>query len=474
MVAAATISRESHPHCQGCAPLKSEAESSAASIPRGCHARAGRASASNAENACERFFWALQGVNFNVYGLVSHSGDLVERYEYTPYGRRTVYSRGWLRADLNGDGVVSSADLVAFDEADSGPNEGASIADVRGQGYLSEDAREEDIQERIGLSVADDPLVMHSRLESFRTDSQRTYSGSYGGYGSLCDIGHQGLLHDKEFGPAATGLVHNRARTLNPHLGRFNQRDPMDSEQPRGGYHDGMNLYQYASASPVDTSDPTGLKCLVGGQLTQYRIPIAAADAYYVGTPHADAARWLEGDRERNANGLIPGGKVFAFPRLKKTGPGIVESKANNRYKRRAFKVAYFLFFVSVDVCNPEDCRVEVWEKYRAESLGRKGRWQVEQRHTVRAFRKVTSMPPWNKRALMAKRRSPVSGHTHKLLLADMPTVVSRFIFPRVVSRQSIEQEFRIFDKPSGARVATLTNSIKIGFTSKGALWDSP
>ncbi|HUU43284.1 MAG TPA: hypothetical protein VMX57_05860 [Planctomycetota bacterium] len=36
---------------------------------------------------------------------------LVERYEYTPYGRRTVYSRGWLLEDINDDGVVDQTDL---------------------------------------------------------------------------------------------------------------------------------------------------------------------------------------------------------------------------------------------------------------------------------------------------------------------------------------------------------------------------
>jgi RHS repeat-associated protein len=129
------------------------------------------------------------------------------------------------------------------------------VADINGDGRVNgdEDGWEDFFENRAGQSVADDPLVMHSRLESFRTDSQRTYSGSYGGYGSLCDVGHQGLLHDKEFGPAATGLVHNRARTLNPHLGRFNQRDPL-------GYPDGMNGYEYEGSSPIGRLDPGGRK----------------------------------------------------------------------------------------------------------------------------------------------------------------------------------------------------------------------
>lgn len=44
-------------------------------------------------------------------------------------------------------------------------------------------------------------------------------------------FGHQGLQHDEEL-----GLIHNRARTLHPRLGRFMQRDPL-------GYLDGMSLY---------------------------------------------------------------------------------------------------------------------------------------------------------------------------------------------------------------------------------------
>jgi RHS repeat-associated protein len=98
---------------------------------------------------------------------------------------------------------------------------------------------------------------MHSRLESFRFEwLNGPYSWQSGAAGSLCDVGHQGLLHDKEFGPAATGLVHNRARTLNPHLGRFNQRDPL-------GYPDGMNGYEYEGSTPSKALDPQGNRAQV-------------------------------------------------------------------------------------------------------------------------------------------------------------------------------------------------------------------
>jgi RHS repeat-associated protein len=64
---------------------------------------------------------------------------------------------------------------------------------------------------------------------------------------SLCDFGHQGLLFDKEF-----GTYYNRARTYNPRMARFHERDPK-------GYVDGMGVYQYARSAPVTGCDPMGL-----------------------------------------------------------------------------------------------------------------------------------------------------------------------------------------------------------------------
>ncbi|MFP4054841.1 MAG: RHS repeat-associated core domain-containing protein, partial [Phycisphaerae bacterium] len=196
------------------------------------------------ENACERFFWALQDVNYNVLGIVTRSGGLIERYEYTPYGQRTIFSRSWMLDDLNGDGTCSLADLSLVG-AEQGSTD-ASAADLNGDGIVDDD----DDFTSWDASIMADPLVMNPTLESFRTDSQCLATG---GYGSLCDIGHQGLLHDREFGPAAGGLIHNRARTLNPTLGRFMQRDPL-------GYPDGMNGYSVCRSNPGIYRDPDGTR----------------------------------------------------------------------------------------------------------------------------------------------------------------------------------------------------------------------
>jgi RHS repeat-associated protein len=60
-------------------------------------------------------------------------------------------------------------------------------------------------------------------------------------------IGHQGLMQDGE-----SGLIYNRARYLNPSLGRFILRDA-------SGYTDGCNLYLDEVGNPLRHLDPEGL-----------------------------------------------------------------------------------------------------------------------------------------------------------------------------------------------------------------------
>jgi len=136
------------------------------------------------------------GANFNppsprrwlrragVLGITDPNGVLVERYEYTPYGQRTVYRK-------------------------SGPDDALTTA----------------------------PLYHSQQVADATTRHPYT----------LCDIGHQGLLHDREF-----GLVQNRYRYLPP-TGKWHQRDPMV-------YADGMGLYECLASDPVSFVDPDGAR----------------------------------------------------------------------------------------------------------------------------------------------------------------------------------------------------------------------
>jgi YD repeat-containing protein len=245
-------------------------------------------------------FYVMQDANYNVLGVATDYGRLVERYEYTPYGRRAVFSHGWLLADANDDGVVDTGDQTLYQASDSS-------ADFNGDGTVDTD--DGDILTAcLGNSLPDgdtDPLVTRPTLGSFRH--------AMSGVGS-CEVGHQGLLHDEEL-----DLVYNRSRMHDPGTGRLMQRDPGAADvvrnlaggtmspagySPHGAsgikqypsvflpipvtlavrtpdyslllaqlgaaealmpftvqsqFQDGPNLYQRVRSSPVGYLDPTGL-----------------------------------------------------------------------------------------------------------------------------------------------------------------------------------------------------------------------
>jgi len=139
----------------------------------------------SADSNCEALCYPLQNANFNVLGLADANGVLVERYEYTPYGQRSVYKK-------------------------AGTNDALTSA----------------------------PLDHSQRVEG--ASGPQPYT--------LCDLGHQGLRRDKEF-----GMYDVRTRPWPPLLGRWAVRDY------GGGYVDGMSLYQYVRGNPVPHRDPKGL-----------------------------------------------------------------------------------------------------------------------------------------------------------------------------------------------------------------------
>ncbi len=191
---------------------------------------------------CSRHFYALQDANFNVLGVTTHGGKLVERYEYTPYGRRDVYSLGYLRADFDFDGDVDTFDYGIW-QSGFGMTEGATAADGDADGDGDVDAFDDSIrQTESGSTLAlNDELVMHPRAMSFR----HAVTGI-----AVCEFGHQGLMHDEATG-SRDGMIYNRARMLQPRLGRFVQRDPVE-------FVDGLNVYQYMRSHPGNL-DPFGL-----------------------------------------------------------------------------------------------------------------------------------------------------------------------------------------------------------------------
>ncbi|QQE14014.1 RHS repeat-associated core domain-containing protein [Planctomycetota bacterium] len=157
--------------------------------------------------------YALQDANYNVLGIVNEFGTLAERYEYTPYGERTVFT-------------FSNTPGYAEDQFWVNPSNPNSLEQQK----------------------KSDPKLT---TPAFR--SQPTRGDGYINYiVSLNEFGHQGLMHDENLVGIRGGLIYNRARMLNPAIGRFMQRDPL-------GYIDGISTYQYLKSSPVLSVDPYGL-----------------------------------------------------------------------------------------------------------------------------------------------------------------------------------------------------------------------
>ena len=130
----------------------------------------------------------MQDANFNVLGLVNASGALVERYEYTPYGQRKV--------------LFAAGNTWA------------------------------------GNTSTNDPGCYAIAYASLRYTSNAPYFG-------LCDIGHQGLMHEEE-----SDLLHDRFRFVATVLGMFLSRDRVHS----------CNLFQRVNSNPGRFVDPAGLE----------------------------------------------------------------------------------------------------------------------------------------------------------------------------------------------------------------------
>ncbi len=146
----------------------------------------------SADSNCEALYYPMQNANFNVLGLADANGVLVERYEYTPYGQRSVYKK-------------------------AGTNDALTSA----------------------------PLDHSQRVEG--ASGTQPYT--------LCDLGHQGLRRDKEF-----GMYDVRTRPWPALIGRWPVRDP-------AGHVDGMSLYEYVMSTPTCARDPTGEHALSSGQV---------------------------------------------------------------------------------------------------------------------------------------------------------------------------------------------------------------
>jgi len=200
---------------------------------------------------------------YTVAGLADERGWPVERYDYDAYGK--VYMNRcavlpWA-ADLDGDGDVDQNDLTVFLDAYGGSGQASNgprgwradlDGDVDGSDYvLFADAyngvgnpprRPQSPAVSAGCVLTTGPMVVSRVGNPFFFTGRRL---------DVMDKQTAGTPHHFTDDCAGLQLYDYRARTDEPVMGRFNQRDPLE-------YADGMNAYEYVRAQPSIRVDPSG------------------------------------------------------------------------------------------------------------------------------------------------------------------------------------------------------------------------
>ncbi len=200
--------------------------------------------------------YALTDQQFSVIALVSNTGRLIERVEYSPYGE----ARHRPRHDITGDGAVSADDRTK------------ALAANNKRIYQSGYDPDADVN-RDGIINSNDTIEFGtssycSALMPGLVSAMSTTAGSVNGQ-TYNTIGYCGYVFNAEIwagialatGPSSAGcggLYTVRYRHYDPSNGRWLERDML-------GYVDGSSLYEYVRGMAEDSMDPSGLSGLITG-----------------------------------------------------------------------------------------------------------------------------------------------------------------------------------------------------------------
>ena len=179
---------------------------------------------------------------------MNYDGQLIERVTYDAYGRPHAFSPG----DVKGGGGATN-------------NRPDGILDASDTWATGSVAWNRDLGNSSGVAIPDG--VVDANDGTTLTNIKAT--GYTAGYGILSEgtlVGNRKGYAGYEFDVILNGaagvnekpLYHVRHRVLAADTGKWLQKDPL-------GYHDGMDLYEYANSDPIDS--------LVGAQYEAPWIP---------------------------------------------------------------------------------------------------------------------------------------------------------------------------------------------------------
>ncbi len=191
-----------------------------------------------ADGTLEERVYYCQNWRADVVALFSSAGHMLHQVRYDPYG----VPFGISKADINGDGVLDSADSSLFVTLYNSGSGTHPFADWNLDGTLS----------------SQDPIAF---LSSYNADAALGYgvlSYDFARAGGSSRKGYAGYELAPELSSAKPCLYHVRYRVYDASMGRWTSRDPL-------GYVDGMSLYAYAGSRPVVGVDSLGLATTPGG-----------------------------------------------------------------------------------------------------------------------------------------------------------------------------------------------------------------
>jgi RHS repeat-associated protein len=190
--------------------------------------------------------YILQNWRYDVIGVVTALGSLIERRRYDAYGRPISVSP----ADVGAQGGVEGTDGYLSN------NDAASYNTLYfgGQVKWSTDLAD-------GTTCRPNGALNASDYARFNDYFNAGYTGGLGLVSSAeVDLrrGYAGYQYDEIL--AGSGIIsdkivskyHVRHRVLSSDDGKWNRRDPL-------GFVDGMGLYEYVRSSPMTGVDPMGL-----------------------------------------------------------------------------------------------------------------------------------------------------------------------------------------------------------------------
>jgi RHS repeat-associated protein len=165
----------------------------------------------SAGNTCTTMYWAMQDANWNVMGLVDSTGALKERYEYTPYGQRTVFF-----GPGSNDGLCYAATFGSRRFVTSGSvTQPYATLETSHQGLMADDEsgliynRIRVVHPILGTFLQRDPLgyVDNMNLYSYLGANPLTFTDS-GGTKKMCGVISFTITFDKPLATfAQTGTV---------------------------------------------------------------------------------------------------------------------------------------------------------------------------------------------------------------------------------------------------------------------------